>query len=148
MCDACQRNKPSTAKTAGLVQPLQIPEGRWENVSVVLITQLPETPRGTTAIVVFVDRVTKMTHLAACKTSISSKEFGDLFLKEVFAKHGCPRDLVSDRDPRFTSDFFREVCQHLRIKQNMSTAYHPQTDGQTERVNRVVEDMLRAYVHP
>ena len=139
---------PQQPELRDFLQPLQIPAGRWQSVSVDLITQLPETPRGNTAVVVFVDRLTKMTHLVACKTAISSKEFADLFLKEVFAKHGCPQDLVSDRDPRFTYDFFREVCQQLRIKQNMSTAYHPQSDGQTERMNRVVEDMLRAFVHP
>ena len=114
----------------------------------VLNTQLPDKPRGNSAIVVLVDRLTKMTHLAATKTSITSKIFADVFLKEVFAKHGCPKDTVSDRDARFTSEFFQEVSQQLRIKQNMSTAYHPQTDGQTERMNRVVEDRIRAYVQP
>ena len=144
----CQANKPSSQKAAGLLQPLQIPSGKWESVSVDLITALPETPRGNTAIIVFVDRLTKMTHLVPCKTAISSAEYADVFLREVFAKDGCPKDIVSDRDPRFTSDFFRDVCRQLQIKQNMSTAFHPQTDGQTERMNRTVEDMLRAYVHP
>ena len=149
--DACQRNKAATAKSPGLLQPLQIPADRWQSVSMDIITQLPETPRGNSAIAVFVDRLTKMTHLAATKTSFTSKEFADHFLKEVFAKHGCLKDIVSDRDARFTSEFFQEVCQQLRVKQNMSTAYydyHPQTDGQTERMNRVVEDMIRAYVQP
>ena len=92
------------------------------------------------------DRLTKMTHLVPCKTAISSAEIADVFLREVFAKHGCPKDFVSDRDPRFTSDFFRDVCKQLQIKQNIT--FHPQTDGQTERMNRTVEDMLRAFVHP
>ena len=140
----CQAKKPSSQKAAGLLQPLQIASGKWESVSVDLITALPETPSGNTASIVFVDRLTKMTHLVPCKTAISSTEFADVFLCEVFAKHGCPKDIVSDRDPRFTSDFFRDVCRQLQIKQDMSTAFHLQT----ERMNRTVEDVLRACVHP
>jgi hypothetical protein len=113
-----------------------------------LITQLPETLRGHSAIIVFVDRLTKMVHLAPATTSVSSQEFAQIFLKEVYAKHGMPKSIVSDRDPRFTSDFFREFCRCLEIEQNLSTAFHPQTDGQTERMNHYVETILRAYVNP
>lgn len=75
-------------------------------------------------------------------------EFAQLFIKEIFAKHGLPKSSVSDRDPRFASAFFKEVCNQLNVSQHMSTAFHPQTDGQTERMNRLLEEMLRAYVRP
>ena len=147
-CDQCQRNKVPAQKLPGLLQPLEIPGHKWESVSTDLITQLPETTKGHTAIVCFVDRLTKMVHLAATVTTINSKEFAHLFMKEVFAKHGLPRSIVSDRDTRFTSEFFRDVCRYLQIEQSMSTAFHPQSDGQTECTNRFVEDILRAYVSP
>ena len=147
-CDQCQRNKVPAQKLPGLLQPLEIPGHKWESVSTDLITQLPETTKGHTAIVCFVDRLTKMVHLAAMVTNINSKEFAHLFMKEVFAKHGLPRTIVSDRDTRFTSEFFRDVCRYLQIEQSMSTAFHPQSDGQTERTNRFVEDILRVYVSP
>ena len=112
------------------------------------ITALPETQCGNTAIVAFVDRLTKMTHLAACSTNIGAEDFAKLFRHEVFRLHGLPYELISDRDPRFTSHFMTEVCRLLNIKQGMSTAYHPQTDGQTERTNRTLEKMLRHAVNP
>ena len=113
-----------------------------------LITALPETAFGNTAIVVFVDRLSKMTHLVACKTSIDTQDFAKMVTHEVIRLHGIPYEFVNDCDARFTSNFMREVCWLLRIQQAMSTAYHPQTDGQTERANRVLEEMLRHYVSP
>ena len=113
-----------------------------------LITALPETASGNSAIVVFVDRLSKMTHLVPCKTSIGTQAFAKLLRREVIRLHGLPYEIVSDRDGRFTSQFMREVCRLLGVQQAMSTAYHPQTDGQTERANRVLEEMLRQYVSP
>ena len=144
-CDMCQRNKAANQKPAGLLQSLQIPKGMWSSVSMDLITQLPETNNHNTAIVVFVDRLSKMAILAAVKTSISAKEFAHVFMDKVCSRFGVPDTIVSDRDPRFTSAFFKEVCLGLDIRQNMSTAFHPQTDGQTERMNRVLEEMLRSF---
>ena len=141
-CDQCQRNKVPAQKLPGLLQPLEIPGHKWESVSTDLITQLPETTKGHTAIVCFVDKLTKMVHLAATVTTIDSKEFVHLFMKEVLAKHGLPRTIVSDRDTRFTSEFFRDVCRYLQIERSMSTAFHPQSDGQTERSNRFVKDRV------
>jgi transposase InsO family protein len=97
---------------------------------------------------VFVDRLTKMVHLYPCTTKISARGLAQAFLYEVFRHHGVPRELVSDRDPRITSLFWKEICRLLGIKQALSTAYHPQTDGQTERMNRTVEEILRHYVSP
>lgn len=147
-CNTCQRNKPAHFKSVGLLQPLPVPEWRWESVSMDFITQLPVTRHGNDAIVVFVDRLSKMVHFAATKTSVSAEEVARLFRHEVFRLHGIPAELVSDRDPRFTSRFWVELSSLLGSKLKMSTAFHPQTDGQTERVNRVLEDMLRHYVSP
>ena len=88
------------------------------------------------------------THLAACKTSIHTQAFAKLFRHEVIRHHGLPYELVSDCNARFTSYLMREVCRLLENWQAMSTAFHPQTDGQSERVNRVLEEMLREYVCP
>ena len=124
-CHSCQINKSTTQKPAGLLQPLPIPHRRWGSVSVDLITALPETKKGNTAIVVFCDRLSKMVHIASCRTQINAVEFVELFKHEVFRLHGLPYELVSDRDTRFTSHYMQEVCRLMSIKQSMSTAYHP-----------------------
>jgi hypothetical protein len=147
-CISCQTNKTQSQKPAGLLQPMPLPEYPWQSVSMDLITHLPCTVRGHTAIVVFVDRLTKMVHFAPSKDTIGALEFADLFMTEIFRRHGLPESFVSDRDPRFTSQFFAAICIQLGIKQLMSTAFHPQTDGQTERANRTLEEMLRHYVNP
>ena len=147
-CDICQRTKVPSQKPAGLLQPLAIPHEQWESISVDFITQLPETLRGNSAIVTFVDRLTKMVHLAPTTTSVGGKDFADIFIRDIFSKHGLPKSIVSDRDPRFTSDFSTEFTRQLGIEQHLSTAFHPQTDGQTERMNRYVETILRGFVNP
>jgi hypothetical protein len=145
-CLACQSNKPSHQLPMGLLQPIPTPSRRWEQVSMDLITQLPKTRSGHDAIVVFVDKLSKMVHYAPTKTQVTAPELASLFVKEVVRHHGVPESIISDRDPRFTSNFWRSVWQQLGTKLSMSTAYHPQSDGQTERANRTLEDMLRAYV--
>ena len=112
------------------------------------IMQLPMTKNGHDAILVFVDRLRKMAHFVPTRTEVGTNETAEIFMREVFRLHGLPKQIVSDRDGRFISRFWKEVCRLLGIQQGMSTAYHPQTDGQTERMNRVLEDMLRAYVNP
>ena len=140
--------KPSNQVPAGEAQSLQIPGRRWESVSVDFITGLPKTKRGRNSIVVFVDRLTKMAHFVPTDDTVSAQEFAAVFRDQVWKHHGLCRDMVSDRDPRFTSRFWSEVCRLLEIKQSMSTAFHPQSDGQTERMNRTLEDMLRCYIGP
>ena len=147
-CDICQKCKPSNQKPAGKLQPLQIPGRRWESVSVDFITHLPETPRGHTSIVVFVCRLTKMVHFVPTRDDTGAAVVAQLFFENVWRHHGLCRDIVSDRDTRFTSKFWAELTKILGINRHMSTAYHPQTDGQTERVNRTLEDMLRRYIDP
>jgi transposase InsO family protein len=110
------------------------------------ITQLPVTKKGYDAIAVFVDRLTKMVHFAPTYTDCSSKNVARLFNDTVFKHHGLPSELISDKDPRFTSKFWTELTRLLGTKLKMSTAFHPQTNGQMERSNRVLEDYLRHYI--
>ena len=109
---------------------------------------MPPDHKGRTVQVVFVDRLSKMVHLAPCSTKISGKEAAFLFLDHVYRLHGMPESIVSDRDPRFTSGFWCHVYGLLDSKLHMSTADHLQTDGQTERANRVVSDVLRTIATP
>ncbi|KAJ9534914.1 hypothetical protein QJQ45_029577 [Haematococcus lacustris] len=147
-CTHCQRNKSSTTKPFGLLQPLPVPQHRWEQVSMDLITQLPVTSAGHDAIVVFVDKLTKMIHTVPTTTTVSAPELAQLFFDSVFKYHGLPKVIISDRDPRFTSNFWQQLYAKTGTHLNISTANHPQTDGQTERANRTIEDMLRNYVSP
>jgi hypothetical protein len=143
-CDSCQRMKASNQKAAGALQPLPIPDRNWESVSMDLIVDLPVTARGHDSVIVFVDRLSKMTHFAPCSKSISIVDLATIFVK----LHGFQKSLVLDRDPKFTSQFLTDLCKLFGTKLRMSTAFHPQTDGQTERMNRILEDALRHYVSP
>lgn len=145
-CLPCQSNKPSNQEPIGLLQPLPIPEVRWEVVSMDFITQLPTTKHNNDAIMIVVDKLSKQAHLIATKTAVSAPEVATLFFREVVRHHGIPKSIISDRDSRFTSMFWKALWQQLGTKLQMSTAYHPESDGQTERTNRTIEDMLRAYV--
>lgn len=145
-CASCQENKASTHAPFGKLTPLDIPEARWESVSTDFIVRLPTTQHKFDAIAVFVDRLSKMVHLAPCRTDMTAVQFADLFVDTVVKLHGMPKNIVSDRDTKFTSLFWSQVCMRMGVEQCMSTAYHPQSDGQTERMNRVLEEMLRHYV--
>jgi hypothetical protein len=145
-CESCQRSKPSHQLPAGLLQSLPIPDAPWRDVSLDLITSLPRTKAGHDAIVVFVCRLTKQLHCIATVTSVSAAQLAEIFLREVIRHHGVPSSLLSDRDPRFTAHLWRNIWQLFQTKLLMSTSAHPQTDGQTERANRTIEDMLRAFV--
>ena len=144
-CDTCLRVKCQRKSPAGLLQPLPVPEQKWQSVSMDFIIELPLTIRGHTGIVVFVDRLTKMVRLAPLRTDFSASDVADLLISQVFRHHGLPTDLITDRDPRFTSAFFRRLAEKWEVKQKMSTSFHPQTDGQTEVMNRTLEDYLRAF---
>jgi hypothetical protein len=146
-CLSCQTNKPSNQAPIGLLKPLPIPEKKWSQVTMDLITQLPKSRSGYDAIYVVVDKLTKMVHFIPTHTSVSAPQLAQLFFKEVVRLHGLPNSIVSDRDARFTSKFWRALWQHFGTKLAMSTSFHPQTDGQTERANRSLEDMIRAYVN-
>ena len=146
-CDPCQHSKSSNQPPGGLLQPLPIPQERWEHISMDLITQLPRTKDGLDAIFVCVDRLSKMVHFAAIKTAVTAPQLARVFIDTVFKHHGLPKAIVSNRDPRFTSNFWRAVMARIGCHQAMSTAHHPQTDGQTERANRTLKEMLRSYVN-
>jgi len=145
-CDRCQRVKGGQTK-AGLLQSLPIPEQPWRDISMDFIMGLPLTCRGHSAALTFVDRLTKCVHVIPTTVNVSAEETARLYLGHVFRLHGLSRTIVCDRDPRFTSRFFKEVFSALGIDLKMSTANHPQTDGQTERMNRTVEDTLRTFVN-
>jgi hypothetical protein len=145
-CPLCQRNKSSNQKPGGLLMPLPIPDLPWDSVGMDLITDLPRSLRGHDTIMVFICRLSKMVHFAPCKKTLTSEEAARLYFDNVFKLHGLAKDFVSDRDSRFTSHFFKELTRILGTRQNMSTAFHPETDGQTERANRTLQDVLRHYV--
>ena len=147
-CFKCQTNKSSNQKKAGLLQPVEIPNQFWECVTTDLITQLPPTSSGYDAVVVFVDKLSKMVKVEPCHSDIDATTFAKLFHKVVIRSHGWPRKLLSDRDARFTGHFWTEVTKSLGIHQALSTSFHPETDGQTEIANRVLEDALRSYTNP
>jgi hypothetical protein len=148
-CHDCQLNKSAQHRPSGLLQPLSIPERPWSHISVDFVTGLP--PVGELkydTITVFVDRLTKMVHYVPCVEKLSAADFAQLFMSNVFRLHGLPLHVVSDRDPRFTSVFWKEVTAALGMARGFSTAFHPQTDGQTERMNRTMEEMLRHFITP
>jgi hypothetical protein len=145
-CLACQSNKPSSQLPMGLLQPLPIPDYPWQWVTMDLITGLPRTAAGHDAIVVFVDKLTKLVHYAPTTTSVDAPMLARIMFETVVRHHGVPQFIVSDRDPRFTSHFWTALWRCFGTKLQMSTAFHPQTDGQTERENRTLEESLRAYV--
>ena len=143
-CETCQSIKPSPSSAAPL-QSLPVPNECWTDVSLDYIFGFPKDERRNTGILVFVDRLSKQVRLAPCSMSVDAKKSARLFMDHVFRHHGMPKRLVSDRDPRFTGTFWKEVFRLLGTQLNMSTARHPESDGQTERANRVIEDILRAF---
>ncbi|KAF1315298.1 Pol protein, partial [Globisporangium splendens] len=148
-CEQCQRVKPAGKNKAPL-HPLPIPQDCWKSVGMDFVFGFPEDKARNTGVVVFVDRLSKMVHVAPVRKHVTAQETVCLFLEHVFRYHGLPESIVSDRDPRFTAAFWRELFRLLGTDLALSTADHPETDGQTERVNRVVEDILRSITvdHP
>ena len=144
-CDLCQRNKSQSGKPHGRLQPLPIPDLPWESVSMDFVVALPKTEGGYDAVLVLVDRLTKMAHLAPTTSSCTAEQTAQLFFDNVVRLHGVPKNVVSDRGTQFASKFWAALATLVGMRVNLSTAYHPQTDGQTERVNRVLGDMLRNF---
>jgi RNase H-like domain found in reverse transcriptase/Reverse transcriptase (RNA-dependent DNA polymerase)/Integrase zinc binding domain/Chromo (CHRromatin Organisation MOdifier) domain len=143
-CDMCARNKAPRHKPHGTLRPLPIPPASWSSVSMDFIVELPES-NGFNAILVCVDRLTKMAHFCPTTTNVTAEDTADLYLRHVFKHHGLPTDVVSDRGTQFVSRFSSRLYDLCKIKHNKSTAYHPQSDGQTERVNQVLEQYLRIF---
>ena len=147
-CHSCQRSKASNVLPAGPLQPVVTPSIPWHTVSMDFIVALPLTPEGYDSICVFVDKFTKMVHLAPTVTTVTSVDVAHLLYNTVIKLHGWPVALITDRDPKFMSEVFQSCLTHCQVQHCPTTAYHPQSDGQTERMNRVLTDMLRHYVNP
>eukprot|EP00253_Pinus_taeda_P012175 PITA_12175 len=145
-CLECQQIKAEHQHPAGLLQPLPILEWKWEIISMDFITGLPKTKKGNDSIMVIVDKLSKAAHFIPVQSTYRAPQIAHVFMQNVFRLHGLPKVIISDRDVKFTSAFWRTLFADLGTQLNFSTAYHPQTDGQTERVNQVVEDMLWAFV--
>ncbi|GJP78104.1 hypothetical protein CLOP_g8430, partial [Closterium sp. NIES-67] len=126
-----------------LLQPLEPPSRPWQQVTMDFVTGLPAGSSGNDAILVVVDRLTKMAHFAASKTTITAEQTAKPFLTNIVRLHGIPSVIVSDRDPRFTSNFWTKTWQQYGTRLHLSTTYHPQSDGQTERTNQTIEQLIR-----
>jgi hypothetical protein len=145
-CLECQKVKVEHIHPVGLLQPLPIPEWKWEVVTMDFITKLPRTNKQHDSIMAVVDKLTKSTHFVPTKLTHKTANIVDVYMKKISRLHVIPKTIVSDRDPKFTSNFRKGLFNGFGTNLNFSTTYHPESDGQTERVNQVIEDMLRMYV--
>ena len=145
-CLTCAKVKVEHQKPSGLLQQPEIPEWKWEMITMDFITKLPKCSSGYDTIWVIVDRLTKSAHFIPIKESYKMERLARIYIQEVVRLHGVPVSIISDRDSRFTSRFWQSLQKALGTQLDMSTAYHPQTDGQSERTIQTLEDMLRACV--
>jgi hypothetical protein len=145
-CDTCSRIKTPHHLPYGKLLPLPIPNQQWKSVSLDFITDLPESDKSDSILVV-VDCLSKMAHFISCSKDISAEQTASLFLKHVVCLHGLPDDIVSDHGPQFASKFWSRLFGLLGTKINLSSAFHPQSDGQTEQVNQVLEQYLCCSVN-
>jgi hypothetical protein len=143
-CDVCQRNKGEIVKSLGTLQPLPIPPAIWRDISMDFIIGLPKL-ENKSVIMVFVDHLSKYSHLCALQHPFITSTVAQIFMDRVFKLHGMLHSIVSNRDPTFTSNFWQELFKLQGTKLHLSTAYHPQTHGQTEVVNKCLETYLRCF---
>jgi transposase InsO family protein len=145
-CVTCLQVKIEHQRPYGKLQQLPIPEWNWEHIMMDFVTKLPRTRTGYDTIWVVVDRLSKTALFLPMKETYTMERLAKLYVSEVVRLHGIPLSIVSDRDARFTSNFWQSFQREMGTKVKMSTAYHPQTDGQSERTIQTLEDMLRACV--
>lgn len=149
-CHTCRRSKAPRDTYNGILNPLPIPERPWQEITMDFVTGLPEC-EGKNAILVVVDRLTKMRHLIACTADgeggTSAEKTADMIMRHVWKHHGLFDCAVSDRGTQFISEVWQHLCRMLKITSKLSTAYHPETDGQSEIVNSEMERYLRSYVN-
>ncbi|XP_013630991.1 PREDICTED: uncharacterized protein LOC106336642, partial [Brassica oleracea var. oleracea] len=143
----CQQVKVEHQIPGGLLQSLPVPQWKWDSISMDFITGLPPA-RGhsNNAIWVIVDRLTKVVHLLPMKETNKVEVLEEMYVDQIVRLHGVPTDIVSDRDPRFTSNFWKALQEAVGTKLFISTVYHPETDGQTKRTIRTIEDMIRMCI--
>ena len=141
-CFTCQRVKAEHQRPIGPLQSLEIAEWKWEHVMMDFVTHLPRTSQGYDVMWVIVDRLTKSAHFLTVWMTFTLGEFCNLYMQEIVRLHGVPMSIVSDRDPRFTTHFGKSFQKSMGTQLTMSTVFHPQTDGQSERTIQVLEDKL------
>lgn len=145
-CPTCQQVKAEHQRPAGLLQPLPVPEWKWEHITMDFVVGLPRTKNQHDAVWVIVDRLTKSVHFLPMKMTDPLEKLARLYIHEIVRLHGVPVSIVSDRDSRFVSHFWRSLQMAMGTVLNFSTSFHPQSDGQSERTIQTLEDMLRACV--
>ena len=145
-CDTCQQSKAVQHALYGLLQPNKVPDQPWQSITMDFITDIPESD-GYDTILVVIDRLTKMSQFISCKKDLDARQFATLFMQHIVRLHGIPRDIITDRGSLFTSGLWKQITEKLGIERRLSTAFHPQTDGQTKRTNAILEQYLRAYIN-
>ena len=145
-CDVCRRVKAEHQRPAGLLQPLAIPEWKFDHIEMDFVTGFPKSKRGNDAIFVVIDKLSKVAHFLPIKESITAAQLAELYTSRIVSLHGIPQLISSDRGSIFTSKFWDSFQKAMGTNIHFSTAFHPQTSGQVERVNQILEDMLRACV--
>jgi len=145
-CDACQQNKNHTEQPAGKLMSNLIPEKSWMHISADFITKLP-LAQGYDSILVVVDRLTKMVHFISTTEKTLAEELAWLFRDNVWKLYGLPESIILDQGPQFVAGIMQELNKMLGIESKLSTMFHPQTDGQTERVNQELEQYLRMFIN-
>uniref|UniRef100_A0A251VQQ9 RNA-directed DNA polymerase n=1 Tax=Helianthus annuus TaxID=4232 RepID=A0A251VQQ9_HELAN len=145
-CLTCSKVKAEHQRPSGLLKQPKIPTWKWESIAMDFITKLPRTTAGHDSIWVIVDRLTKSAHFLPIREDFKVEKLAKVYMKEIICRHGIPIDIISDRDARFTSRLWQTFQSAMGTKLNLSTAFHPQTDGQTERTIQTLEDMLRSCV--
>jgi len=145
-CDQCQRMKNRAEMPTGKLRPNQVPEKPWQHISVNFIIKLPMS-KGYDSILVVYDRFLEMSHFVATTEKTMAEGLARLFRDYMWKLHGLPESVISDRGPQFAAGLTKELNKMLGIETKLSMAYHPQTDGQIERINQKLEQYLRMYVN-
>ena len=146
-CRVCQRTKSINHKQSGFLGPIEVSKSKWQVISIDIIVLLPETENRNSRILTFVDKQSKMIRLISIKSTMNVSDTEQQFKQLIYLSHGIPSKFISDRYPIFMSKFWKSLFKSLRTKLAPSSAYQPQTDGQSETANRKIEEMIRGLVY-